>query len=106
MPADYDEYFSAFVGMVGGDGSPETTYYGREAGSADDWISLFESTGISFVSHAATIDAFENFLIAFYPQEGLSKDDWEYIRMDFGDMYGFDWEQDFDWEAWREAMGY
>lgn len=92
--------------MVGGSGEREEAYYGRDIGNADDWIQLFESTGIDFQSHASTIDAFENFLLVFYPQEGLSGDDWDSIREEFADMYGWDMDDDAFWDAWREAIGY
>lgn len=93
MPAEYDEYYQAFTDMVGNDEGFE------------DWQDLFESTGIDFESHAQTIDAFENFLVAFYPQEDMSGDDWFYVREEFYDLYGID-SHDIDWEAYREAIGY
>lgn len=105
MPADYDEYYEAFTELVGGSGEAQTEYYGREVGGLDDWIDIFEETGIDFADHEQTIDAFENFLLAFYPQEGLSEVDWFYLREEFYELYGIS-DDDIDWEAWREAMGY
>lgn len=32
--------------------------------------------------------------------------DIEYAREQFFEMLGEDWEEYFDWEGWREAMGY
>lgn len=46
-----------------------------------------------------THDAFE------YEAMGLSEDDVEAIRQEFFDYLGIDAE-DFDWDGWREAMGY
>jgi hypothetical protein len=106
MPANYDEYFQAFTDLVG-TADEQSVYSGAEhsAGSVDDWIDIFESTGIDFESHAHTVDAFENFLIAFYPQEGVSGDDWFYTREEFYEMYGIS-DNSIDWEAYREAIGY
>jgi hypothetical protein len=106
MPASYDEYFEAFADLTGTSG--ETTYlHGHEIADVDHWIDLFENTGIDFIDHDQQIDAFENFLIAFYPTEGeaLSGDEWFYIREEFYNDYGLS-EQDIDWDAYREAIGY
>ncbi len=104
MPAFYDEYVSAFSNLIGSANEYEA-WYGREIGNADTWIDLFMETGIDFQSHAQTIDAFENFLIAYYPQEGMSGGDWRDIRQEFMEMYGID-DHSIDWEAYREAIGY
>ena len=104
MPANYDEYFTAFADLIGS-GDAQETWYGRDAGSVDDWIDLFEETGVDFDSHDDTIDAFETFLLAFYPQEGMTEEDWFYAREEFYEMYGID-ENEIDWEAYREAIGY
>lgn len=40
-----------------------------------------------------------------YDALGLSEDDVAAIREEFFDYLGMD-EADFDWEGWREAMGY
>lgn len=105
MPADYDEYYAAFTGLVGGSGEAQTEYYGREVGGLQEWVDLFEETGIDFADHAQQIDAFENFLLAFYPQEGLTEVDWFELREEFYDLYGIS-DDNIDWEAWRAAMGY
>jgi len=106
MPADYDEYYQAFADLTGTSG--ESAYYhGHELGDVQHWVDLFEETGIDFDSHDQQIDAFENFLIAFYPSEGeyLSGDEWFYIRQEFYEQYGLT-DADIDWEAYREAIGY
>lgn len=103
MPADYDEYYQAFTGLVGGSGEAQTEWYGGTVGGLDEWVEIFKETGIDFQSHEATIDAFENFLLAFYPQEGLSGDDWFYLREEFYDLYGIS-DENIDWEAWRAAI--
>jgi len=100
MSASAGQYSNAFGELVG--------HTGRDGDIGDwaQWRDLFETTGVDFDTSAETIDAFENFLIAFYPQEGMSKDDWEYVRYEFQDMYGLDeFDSDF-WAAWREAIGY
>lgn len=105
MPASSGEYQDAFRDMVGHAGASHE-WYGERVGGWGEWRDLFESTGVDFDSSAETIDAFENFLIAFYPQEGLSKDDWEYVRLEFQDMYGLNEFDEGFWDAWREAIGY
>jgi hypothetical protein len=40
-----------------------------------------------------------------YESMGLTPDQVEAIREEFFDYMGLD-ESDFDWEGWREAMGY
>lgn len=106
MPAAYGDFEDAFADMVGSY-NPQDVYPNapEAAGGADEWIDLFYETGIDFPSSAETIDAFENFLIAFYPQEGMSPDDWFYVREEFFNMYGID-EHEIDWETYREAIGY
>lgn len=104
MPADSGEYQSAFRDMVGHTGAEEA-YYGERIGGWREWRDVFESTGVDFDSHNEQIDAFENFLIAFYPQEGLSRSDWQEIRDEFFNMYGLS-DNDMDWEAYRAAIGY
>jgi hypothetical protein len=104
MPADPGEYQGAFHDMVGHAGAEES-YYGERIGGWSEWVDLFEATGIDFDSHRETIGAFEDFLIAFYPQEGLQRDDWDDIRDEFYDEYGIS-DNDIDWDAWREAIGY
>lgn len=37
---------------------------------------------------------------------GYSEDDVQAIRDEFFDYMGIDETSDFDWEGWREAMGY
>lgn len=105
MPADPGEYQTAFRDLIG-TASRDEAWYGESVAGWHDWVELFEQTGIDFDSHAETIDAFENFLLAYYPQEGLSRDDWEYTRLEFAYMYGLRDMDDAFWEAWREAIGY
>lgn len=104
MPADHDAMADAFANLTGHHYGQEA-YPGHEAGGADEWIDLFSETGIDFPSQADTIDAFENFLVSFYPQEGMSADDWWYVREEFYEMYGID-EHSIDWSDYREAIGY
>lgn len=104
MPAEYDEYYSAFADLTGTAGE-ESSYRGHGIADADHWIDLFEETGIDFEEHDMQIDAFENFLIAFYPTENTTADEWYYARQEFYDMYGID-EHNIDWEDYREAIGY
>jgi hypothetical protein len=104
MPASVPEFRDAFESLIGTSGE-ERTWYGEDAAGYVEWMGIFEETGIDFDSSAETIDAFENFLIAFYPQSGVSGDDWRALRGEFYDMYDID-DHNIDWEAWREALGY
>jgi hypothetical protein len=102
MPASYGEYREAFTELIGTDDA-ERTWYNEYAGNWLEWVNVFEETGIDFDDSSEQVDAFENFLIAFYPQQGVS--DWQSIRAEFYDYYGVD-EHNIDWEAYREAIGY
>ncbi len=104
MPADYDEYFQVFSDLLGS-GDAQPTAYGRDAAPVDEWIDLFEETGIDFQNHDAQVEAFTEFLFAFYPQEGMSNVDRFVVREEFYERYGID-EGDIDWAAYREAIGY
>lgn len=104
MPADYDDLVSAFADLTGSEDS-QSAWYDREVAGAGDWINLFHETGIDFESSAETVGAFEDFLIAFYPQEGMGGDDWHSVREEFYDEYGID-DHNIDWEDYREAIGY
>jgi hypothetical protein len=104
MPADPGEYQNAFRDMVG-TAAADTSWYGERIGDWHEWYELFESTGIDFDSHADTIDAFEMFLISFYPQEGKNADEWDQDRGEFYDEYGIS-EENIDWDGYREAIGY
>jgi hypothetical protein len=106
MPASDDQFREAFENLIGTD-QEQSIYPGADHSTYgyEEWAVLFEETGIDFDSSADTIDAFENFLLAFYPQENTSGDDWWYVRQEFYDMYGID-DHSIDWEAYREAIGY
>lgn len=104
MPASHDDLGRVFRDLTGHYYAQET-WYGEEAGTANEWIDLFQETGIDFPDAADTTDAFGNFLVAFYPQEGMSGDDWWYVRQEFYDMYQID-QHSIDWEAYRAAIGY
>jgi hypothetical protein len=104
MPASYGEYQDAFESLIGTTGEAET-WYGEQAGGVAEWLDIFESTGIDFDDSDQTVEAFEVFLLAFYPQDGMSGDDWANVREQFYDLYGID-DHNIDWEAWRAAIGY
>lgn len=105
MPASSGEYQDAFREMVGHAGADEG-FYGERIGGWSQWRDLFESTGVDFDNSNETIEAFESFLVAYYPQEGLDKTDWEIIRIEYAEMYGTGDMDDQFWAAWREAIGY
>ncbi len=104
MPASDSEFHDAFESYIGTDG-PQEIYPGHEAMGWEGWSVLFSETGIDFESSAETIDAFENFLQAFYPQTGADGEYWDSVRGEFYELYDVD-ESNIDWEAWRESMGY
>lgn len=97
----YQDYFNAFEDLIGTTGRSET-YTGGEAAGAFDWIEIFEETGISTGSRAGDVEAFEMFLMAFYPQD-KSQEEWWYDREEFYEEYGID-DHDIDWEAYRDAI--
>lgn len=97
----YQDYFSAFEDLVGTTGRAET-YSGGEAAGAFEWIELFEETGISTGDRESDVEAFELFLMAFYPQD-KSADDWWLDREEFYELYDID-EHQIDWEAYRDAI--
>ena len=96
--AYYEDYFAAFEDLIGTTGRAET-YTGGMAAPAFDWIELFEETGIATGSRQTDLEAFELFLLAFYPQN-KSPDDWYLDREEFYDLYGID-NRNIDWEAYR-----
>lgn len=100
-PLLYQDFFSAFEDLIGTTGRAET-YSGGEAAGAYHWIEIFEETGIVTGSREDDVEAFENFLIAFYPQD-KSPDEWWYDRQEFYQMYGIN-EHDIDWEAYRAGI--
>jgi hypothetical protein len=104
VPASHDELGSVFRDLTGHYYSQET-WYGEQAGNANEWIDLFSETGIAPDDPTEHKESFEEFLYAFYPQEGMSGDDWWYVRQEFYDRYGVD-DHSIDWEAYREAIGY
>jgi hypothetical protein len=108
MPANYDDLFSVFADLTGTAGEEQDIYPNapNPVADADEWIDFYKSTGLDErLSEGRSSDAFEQFLYAFYPQEGLSGDDWWYLRQEFYEIYDIT-DQDIDWEAYREAIGY
>lgn len=101
-PLLYQDYFAAFDGLIGTTGRSET-YNGNIAGPAFEWIEIFEETGISTGSREGDVEAFEMFLLAFYPQD-KSPEEWEADREEFYDEYDIE-PYDIDWEAYRDAVG-
>lgn len=100
MPS-LDDFRESFTDLTGSDESHIIDYESNyQTGNFDDWYEIFENTGVEY-----TQDAFENFLIAFYPQDGMSGDDWRDVREEFYELYGID-DHDIDWEGYREAIGY
>lgn len=107
MSASNGQYYNAFTDMVGDDAAQGTeAWYGERVGGWNEWRDVFtNSVDTDEMSGSETVEAFQLFLQAFYPQEGVSGRDWSYIREEFYELYDID-DSDFDWEGWREAMGY
>ncbi len=104
MPASDSEFHDAFERMVGTDGEQEI-YSGHMAEGWTEWATMFSETGIDYDSSADTVDAFEQFLVAFYPDTATSPEEWRELREEFYEQFDID-EHDIDWEAYREAIGY
>lgn len=100
-PLLYQDYFAAFEDLIGTTGRAGT-YSGGEAAGAFAWIEMFEETGISTGSRETDVEAFEEFLIAFYPQN-KTPEEWYYDREEFYETYDIS-DADIDWEAYREAI--
>lgn len=101
-PLVYQDYFAAFGNLIGTTGRAET-YSGGYAEPAWNWIEIFEETGIVTGDRQADVEAFELFLIAFYPQN-KSPEEWYIDRQEFYDQYGID-DRNIDWEGYRYATG-
>lgn len=82
----------------------------------DDWDSSFQDMfddipGADYLSSEEANYAEALFEAGFthtgeeYESMGMSEDDVQAIRDTFFDFMGIE-ASDFDWEAWREAMGY
>jgi len=102
MPS-YNEFYEHFENLVG-TGDYTDAWYGREVGGFAEWHEIWESIGVTG-DDAGELRAFDEFIHAFYPEEGLSGDDWDIRRERFYEMTGAI-DADIDWEAWREAIGY
>lgn len=79
---------------------------------ADDFQELFDSTpGADYLSSEQEFIAESLFEVAFTMHSdelealGYSPDDVQSMRDEYFDIMGID-ASDFDWEEWREAMGY
>lgn len=83
----YDDWDDQFRGFF--DDIPGADYLSSEEANYAE--ALFEA---GFTHHSAELEAL-----------GLSMDDVEAIRAEFFEFMGID-SADFDWEGWREAMGY
>ncbi len=106
-PDDLPEYIEAmreaFIDYIGTDQEAETSY-GGTAAPFEDWFDLFLDTGIDQPTVEGDVEAFEDFLLAFYPQDKTA-DEWWYDREEFYELYDVD-VQEIDWEAYRAALGY
>lgn len=97
----YEPFREAFEEMIGSRDETET-YNGGITGNADDWIEIFSETGIVTDEMETDVEAFEEFLIAFFPQD-KSPDEWFYDRTEFYYRYGIN-DSDIDWEYYREIV--
>ena len=103
MPISDQEFYDTFEEYTGTTG-PQRVYEDapNEAAGWEEWSVLAAEAGVD------DPDTFGAFLVAFYPQEGLSGPEWDQLRNEFFEAYdidpndlGSDW-----WEAYREAIGY
>lgn len=108
MPASSGDFYNAFYDWTGHHGSSAGDS-GNRVGGWNEWRDVFHSIGgvdFSDMSASQEKQMFSDFLVAFYPSEGLTRDEWEELRYDFYADWDIDDVDDFDWEAWRRAMGY
>jgi hypothetical protein len=87
----YDDWEGSFQGLYDDVPGMATAYTADEHFDSGYAEALFE---VGFTMHANELEA-----------SGYSEDDVRAIREEFFDYMGID-EGDFDWEEWREAMGY
>lgn len=79
----------------------------------DDWPEEFQEIWDNLPADFSDMSASEYEYTQFmfeegfmtYEDEKLAVDDIEFARGEFFDAIGYDYE-DFDWQGWREAMGY
>lgn len=79
----------------------------------DDWSPEFQDIWDNLRADFSELSASEYEYAEFmfeegfqtYADEKLHPDDIGFARQEFYDMVGIEYE-DFDWDGWREAMGY
>lgn len=96
-----DAFRDAFIDLIGTDSIAET-YNGGLAGGFDDWFDMYLSTGIDMPTQEDDIDAFSEFLLAFYPQD-KTEEEWWLDREEFYNDYDIT-DNNIDWEAYRDAI--
>lgn len=104
MALDDFQYESAFDDYIGYTDAREI-YSGHEAAGWEEWAALFSEIPHEWESGGQELDAFEAFLLAFYPDTSTGPAVWAELREEFYDTYDID-PSEIDWEGWREAMGY
>lgn len=80
----------------------------------DDWPvefqELWDSIPADFSDMSASEYEYTEFMFEEgfqrYEDEKLAPDDIAFARAEFFDMIGEEYEDFFDWDGWREAMGY
>ena len=80
----------------------------------DDWPSEFQEVwddlNLDLSDMSASDREYTEFMFEEgfqrYEDEKLHPDDISFARSEFFDMIGEEYEDFFDWQEWREAMGY
>lgn len=91
MPASYEEFEDLYRDLTGG----MTGFEG--------FMEAYEQTGFTDPDMSTNEDlgGFHMFLYAFYPETGLSQEEWEERREEWFDYSDTDF---LDWDAIREAL--
>jgi hypothetical protein len=92
MPSD-EEYQEHYENIVG-----DSEHY-------EGFRHIFDEAGIpeQMYDDDQMLEFFDDFLFAFYPEDGLTREEWNERREDWYEETGLYWE-DIDWDEWRDII--